>query len=352
MSMKKAIIITILSLILCTGCTDIPKEVTEPEVITPPVVAEVVTEEEPAPKEDFSDVLSELSSYYNVNISGRATNVELASSKINGVVLNPGDVFSYNKAVGPRTYANGFKDAGVYTSEGLEDGVGGGICQVSSTLYGAQLMADLKTVARTNHSYTIGYLPSGQDATVAYGAIDYKFKNDKDFPVKIESVASGGLLTVRILGIKTDDYREIKLYNEVLSTTPPETVEKEVEDLEPGQERIAQAGQNGMVVNTYKIYYNDGVKEKTEFIHKSRYVPMNRIVEIPKTDEEETEGETEIIEGEIPEEMYEESVPSENGGLDNDVEATFDSENIDLNLNQNEGENNAEIVENEEIMTN
>lgn len=315
-------------------------KVTEPDI----------TEEVLVKESFFSFVLSELSSKYSTSVTGRARNVELAAQKINGIILNPGDVFSYNKAVGPRTYENGFKDAGVYTANGLESGVGGGICQVSSTLYGAQLMADLKTVARTNHSYTIGYLPSGQDATVSYGSIDYKFKNDKTFPVKIECTAVGGTLTVKILGSKTDDYKEIKLYNEILSTKAPETIEKVVDDLEPGQQRVAQAGQNGMDVNTYKVYYKDGVKEKTQFIHKSTYIPMNRIIEIAK---EETED-TEIIEGEVSEETFEEPIPEENGGLDENIEATFETENenIDLNINQIGPENEQNIVENEEILTN
>ncbi len=319
------------------------------EVIMPEITEEILMD-----KQMFGDVLSSCSSYYNANVAGRARNVELAASKINGLVMQPGDVFSYNKVVGPRTYENGFKDAGVYTATGLESGVGGGICQVSSTLYGAQLMADLKTVSRTNHSYTIGYLPSGQDATVSYGAIDYKFENSKHFPIKIECVASGGLLRVNILGIKTDDYKEIKLYNEIVSTRDFNVVEKEVDTLQPGEQKITQSGQRGMTVNTYKIYYNNGTEEKREFVHKSTYIPMPQIVEKGKETEEEVPVDSEPVVEEVPEDKYEEPVTEANGGtqeamipedtVENDTEVIINNQIIDENVEN--------IVESEEIMIN
>lgn len=231
-------------------------------------------------KKMFGEVLSSLSSNYNAGDVNRSKNIAIAASKINGYIMQPGDVFSYNAVVGARTYANGFKDAGVYTANGVESGVGGGICQVSSTLYGAQLMADLKTVTRTNHSYTVSYLPAGQDATVSYGSIDYKFKNSLDFPVKIECSASGGVLTVKFLGIKTDSYRQIKLSNETVGTTPAPVTERENASLAPGQQKVVQSGQGGKTVNTYKLYYKNGALEKREFVHKSVYIPMPRIIEV------------------------------------------------------------------------
>lgn len=244
----------------------------------------------------FGDVLATLTSRYNAGVVGRSKNIAIAAQKINGTILKPGEVFSYNNVVGPRTYENGFKDAGVYTATGLENGVGGGICQVSSTLYGAQLMADLKTVSRTNHSYTISYLPSGQDATVSYGTIDYKFMNDKPFPIKIECFASGGVLTVNILGVKDDSYYDIKLTNKIVGSTSPETIEREVDDLAEGEERVVQTGQNGVTVETFKNYYKDGQFIKSSFVHKSVYYAMPRIVEVGKI------VQPEVIEQEITEE--------------------------------------------------
>ena len=98
--------------------------------------------------------------------------------------MQPGDVFSYNSVVGARTYANGFKDAGVYTANGVESGVGGESARFPQPFTALSLWADLKTVTRTNHSYTVSYLPAGQDATVSYGSIDYKFKTALIFQLK------------------------------------------------------------------------------------------------------------------------------------------------------------------------
>ena len=135
----------------------------------------------------FPDNLGTYSSYYNTDNINRTTNVEIASNKINNVILLPGEEFSYNKVVGERTIENGFKEASVYTSLGVVDGLGGGICQVSSTLYNAVLDANLKILERKNHRYAVSYVPLGRDATVAYGSIDFRFKNTRNYPIKIIS---------------------------------------------------------------------------------------------------------------------------------------------------------------------
>ena len=289
------------------------------EILKPAITARYLEE-----KILFGDVLATLTSRYNAGVVGRSKNIAIAAQKINGIILKPGEVFSYNKAVGPRTYENGFKDAGVYTANGLENGVGGGICQVSSTLYGAQLMADLKTVTRTNHSYTISYLPSGQDATVSYGTIDYKFMNDKSFPIKIECFASGGVLTVNILGVKDDSYYDIKLTNKIVGSTSPETIEREVDDLAEGEERVVQTGQNGLTVETFKNYYKNGQFIKSSFVHKSVYYAMPRIVEIGK------KAQPEIIEEENTDELSEEHANETITELENEK-----NENLISNLTEN-----------------
>ena len=148
----------------------------------------------------FRDVLGEYSSSFNAGNVGRTTNVLLATDFCNGVILQPGDVFSYNNVVGPRTYERGFKDAIVYVGATAEDGVGGGICQVSSTLYAAVLRADLQIVERYAHSRLVTYVPLGEDATVAWGSKDFRFQNDTDFPIKVVTSHQTSSLTVRIYG--------------------------------------------------------------------------------------------------------------------------------------------------------
>ena len=226
----------------------------------------------------YQDVLGTYTSKYDVNLVNRTKNVTLAAQLVNGTVIMPGQTFSYNRVVGPRTAERGFKQATVYTGEGTEEGLGGGICQVSSTIYCAQLRANLKTVSRTNHSYTVVYVPLGQDATVSYGSLDYVFENDTNYPIKIETSIGGGSLTVRILGTKVDKSLTYDVVSVTNSTTGKKEVQKEDPTLPAGETQVKQNGQNGAVVSTYKIYYKDGVEIKREFIGKSTYVAMNKIV--------------------------------------------------------------------------
>lgn len=152
----------------------------------------------------FSDLLGSQTSNYSSSSASRANNVELAASKINGVVLNPGDSFSYNDTVGQRTEAAGFKAAGAYANGKVVNEVGGGICQVSSTLYCAVLYANLEVTARTCHYFPVSYLPAGLDATVSWGGPEFKFVNNRSFPIKIVTKCAGRNLTVEIWGTDLD----------------------------------------------------------------------------------------------------------------------------------------------------
>lgn len=134
---------------------------------------------------------------YNASVP-RATNVELAASKINGTVVKPGKTFSYDKTVGPRTSANGFVEAPIYISGQHGVGIGGGICQVSSTLYTALVTAGIPATERHEHSLPVSYLPSGYDATVSSGVYDLKFKNTYDKPLHIYCSAKDGYLVIQL----------------------------------------------------------------------------------------------------------------------------------------------------------
>ncbi len=244
----------------------------------------------------YQDVLGSYTSYYNTGLVGRSQNVALAARFVNGIEIMPGKRFSYNSVVGERTYARGFKDATVFTGDGTEEGVGGGICQVSSTIYCAQLRADIKTIARKNHSYTITYVPLGQDATVVYGSIDYVFENNTDYPIKISAYAGGGALTVKILGTKPDKSESVDIVTVTESTTPKKEVTKETTDLPSGKTEVKQKGQNGAVVSTYKVYYKNGAEQKREFIAKSVYIPMNKITLVGVGEENADEASTTVEE--------------------------------------------------------
>ncbi len=228
----------------------------------------------------FEDTLSSVTTYYSPKKVTRTHNVALAAKLINGTVLNPGEVFSYNKTVGPRTAARGFKEAAIFSKGEVVDGLGGGICQVSSTLYMATMKADLETVSRKNHSFYVDYAPKGQDATVVYGSIDFQFRNNSPYPIKIVAVQRNNYITVTIKGTKTEE-KTVKITTKTLSTTPFN--EKTVVDntLKPGERVIEQKGQQGMTMDVYRnVYDAKGKLIRSEYENKTKYVPMTQIVRV------------------------------------------------------------------------
>lgn len=222
----------------------------------------------------FNHTLGEYSTQYSVSAKNRSRNVELAASKINGVILAPGEDFSFNSTVGERTKANGFLDAPVFENGETVQGAGGGVCQVSSTLYSAVLYADLEIVTRRNHSLTVAYVPKGQDATVAYGTIDFQFKNNTEYPIKISTSAKNGKLTISIYGTKPDLEKRVKITNNILTTQQPETEEVIDRSLLTGSKKVLSAGKTGYTVETIRTVYENGVLTKTEKMGTSVYKPV------------------------------------------------------------------------------
>lgn len=161
----------------------------------------------------FANTMASYSTSYASSTANRASNVARAASLINGKIIAPGETFSFNDTVGRRTVANGFSTATEYVDGKSVEGIGGGTCQVSSTLYNAVLYSDLEIVTRTNHMFTVAYVPNGQDATVADGGPDFKFKNNTNYPVKISAKTGGGTITVSIIGTNWDPAREVKINN-------------------------------------------------------------------------------------------------------------------------------------------
>ena len=159
--------------------------------------------------EAFPDLLSSFSTNYNARDTDRTTNLKLATNKINGTVLMPGETFSYNQVVGARTIAAGYKEAPIYVQGQVVDGLGGGICQITSTLYNAVLYANLEIVERSNHQFVPSYVTASRDATVVYGSIDFKFKNNRNYPIKLICSVANGVASFQIFGLKTDNEYEV-----------------------------------------------------------------------------------------------------------------------------------------------
>ena len=147
----------------------------------------------------FNTSIGSAISSYPTNDKARSQNVELAASRINGVIINPGDSFSFTKLTGPVTEKNGYKLATVFSDGQLAKGIGGGICQVSSTIYWAQLRSGILPLERKSHSRAVGYVPLGLDATMWEGSIDYRFKNTTSYPIQLHITAQNGILTIEFL---------------------------------------------------------------------------------------------------------------------------------------------------------
>lgn len=169
--------------------------------------------------EAFPNLLSSYYTTYSSSDRDRTTNLILAASKINGTVVMPGETFSYNKTVGERTIAAGYKEAPIYVSGEVVDGVGGGICQITTTLYNAVVYANLEIVERSNHQFVPSYARASRDATVVYGAIDFKFKNNRNYPIKIVCSVANGRATFEILGLKEENDYEVEISDRVTRTT-------------------------------------------------------------------------------------------------------------------------------------
>lgn len=192
---------------------------------------------------------------------GRRQNIKLASAAIDGRIYNPGEEFWYNATVGQRTEARGFQPAAAYSGGKTVTSIGGGICQVSSTLYYATLMADLKIVLRYAHMFDPGYMPvTGCDATVSWGGPDFAFRNSTDYPIKITTSYNDetNQLTITLLGTKTND-NYVEMTNQFLSYSERKTVYQESERIAPGTTEVEQYGHNGYAVQTYRnVYAGDG----------------------------------------------------------------------------------------------
>jgi len=246
------------------------------ELIPPEITQEYMN------KNLFKDVIASYATYFSTegqaNVD-RAQNLKIAADKINGKILAPGDVFSFNEVVGERTEANGFKKGMVFEGGRVVEGIGGGICQVSSTLYNAVLKANLKIVERVNHMFTVDYVPAGLDATVAYGVIDFKFQNSTRWPIKIEAfMTENNQLFMRLIGTKEEADISVEMYTQLIKTIPFKTVYEDNPNLPEGTMQIKQHGKNGAVVDTYKIVKKNGVEISRTKITTSSYTPLDQIV--------------------------------------------------------------------------
>ena len=228
--------------------------------------------------EAFPDKLGTFTTRYDERDTDRTTNLKLACKKLNNQVVLAGATFSYNSTLGERTIAAGYKNAKIYSNGQVVDGLGGGICQISSTLSNAVVDANLSIVERRNHQFVTSYVPAGKDATVVYGMTDFKFKNTRKYPIKIVATAQNGIATISIYGNKEEVEYDVTLEVKQLSTIPVTTQYVEDSSLPVGTEKVKQAGANGVKTETYLVKSLNGKVVSREVISRDTYNAMPRII--------------------------------------------------------------------------
>ncbi|PKM88246.1 MAG: hypothetical protein CVU87_07880 [Firmicutes bacterium HGW-Firmicutes-12] len=188
------------------------------------------------------------------NIPDRTENVRLASKELDGLLIKPGEVVSFNDTVGPREKERGYREAKIIVGGKFEYGLGGGVCQVSSTLYNLLLMAGIEIMERHPHSVQIYYVPLGRDATVVYGKKDLVFLNNTDSYLLLKTSLNGLELTMSLYGNEAGADLEIEIYTKILRKIPFSKIETLDDNLPPGGSRVLNQGQNGYITETYRIF--------------------------------------------------------------------------------------------------
>ena len=229
-------------------------------------------------EEAIPDLISTFSTRFDASNYNRNVNIKLATQKTNGTILLPGEKFSFNKIVGSRTIEAGFKEGTAYVGGKIVPSVGGGVCQVSSTIYNTALLANLEIVERSNHMFTTGYVAESRDATVYYGSLDFVFKNTRKYPIKIVASVNGGVCKVSIYGIKEETEYEVIIQSKVTSYINPTTIYKEDPTLEEGKEVVEQSAIIGCRSEGYRILKLNGKVVSQTLLSKDTYDSRNKIV--------------------------------------------------------------------------
>lgn len=246
----------------------IPLKITTPKVTTNQIGTEA-----------FPNLLATYSTTFSTSNGNRTNNIRLASNKINGVVVLPGEEFSYNKVVGKRTAQAGFKPAAAYSGGKVVQELGGGICQVSSTLYNTVLRANLAIVKRSNHRFATGYCPLSTDATVSWGGPEFIFKNSRKYPIKIVSTVNGGRIKVDVYGCKEEVEYDVEIKSETLQTIPMQTVYRTNTNLPAGTQQTVQKGHGGYKSRAYRILKLDGKVVSKTLLSTDTYAQLETIIE-------------------------------------------------------------------------
>lgn len=229
---------------------------------------------------DIKDKLGEYTTYFNAKDEDRVTNLKVASNNINNFIVMPNEIFSVNKTIGPRLEENGFKLAHVIVNNKFVDGIGGGVCQVSTTLYNAVLLANLKIVERNHHSIPSTYVPLGRDATISGNSKDFKFQNNTKYPIYITNEVDGSHIKFTIYGKNDYPKRKVKIKTEIISVTRPTTKLVDDPTLPKGTIVVDTKPFSAYTVESYRDVYENGKLLYEEKLFTDKYPLINGIKKV------------------------------------------------------------------------
>lgn len=307
----------------------IPLKITNPKVTTDSLGDEA-----------FPNRLATYSTKYSTADVNRTTNIKISVNKINGVVLLPGEEFSYNKVLGPRTPQAGYKLGAAYIGGKVVSDYGGGVCQTSSTLYNAVLLSNLEITSRTSHYFAAAYVPVSRDATVYWPSLDFKFKNNRKYPIKIKAYTSNGVIKVEIFGTAEGSDYEVELQSYVTSYIPYNTEYKDDNTLPEGKEVVEQAGTNGIRSEAYKILKKDGKVISKTLLSRDTYSTKARIIRrgTKKTEQKQQSKNSNIQQNDEQEKKVQEDYTK---NVEQEKKTQNDTSNSNTNNQSTVKENNA-----------
>lgn len=222
------------------------------------------------------ELVSSFTTKFDAGNAPRSSNIRLAATLIDGALVPPGGTFSFNEIVGERTEKRGFLEAGVYINGKVDTGIGGGICQVSTTLYNAVLLADYPVLERSNHSLTVPYVPLSRDAAVSWGAQDFKFSNNTSNYILVHCRTSKNTITFELYSTKVN--KTVELISTTLSRTkaPVQYIDDMTQLI--GKEEVIEKGHDGYQSQLIKNVFLDGKQISSELVSKDRYIPAFKVI--------------------------------------------------------------------------
>ena len=249
---------------------DLTQAILKVKAVKPSVTTEILK------TQGINELISRFTTHFDANNTPRSSNIKLAAKFIDGIILHPGAVFSFNEVVGQRTVEKGFKEAGVYINGKVDTGIGGGICQVSTTLYNTVLLADLLVIERSNHSLTVPYVPLSRDAAVSWGLQDFKFTNNTENYILINSITTTGSITFEFYSTKSN--KIVELISTTLSRVNAPVLY--IDDIVApfGQNTVVDKGHDGYQSQLIKNVYLNKNRVSSAVVSKDKYITATKII--------------------------------------------------------------------------